>query len=131
MSIEHARTIRELKILEAIVKERRRQDQKWGPQNHEDAFWFQILMEEVGEAAKASLNREKAETREELIQVAAVAIAFVEAIDRRSTCFCRKTFRGFHPCCQYHGEGRGGVDGVGDNLNMSNPDSARGGQVPR
>lgn len=68
--------------------ERARQDEKWGEQNHEDETWLAILMEEVGELAEAILHRRfgggKASHRnKELVQVAAVAIAWMECIERR------------------------------------------------
>lgn len=43
-----------------------------------------ILMEEVAEAIEAAVESEEL-LREELIQVAAVAVAWIEAIDRRAT----------------------------------------------
>ena len=43
--------------------------------------WAPILAEEVGEALVASTD---AERREELVQVAAVAVAWIDAIDRRT-----------------------------------------------
>lgn len=89
-----------------VLQERRSQDEKWGEQNHPDgtdtAFykeyadrnreateeaaregyltWTHILLEEVGEACA---EEDTAALRAELIQVAAVATAWVEAIDRR------------------------------------------------
>lgn len=94
------------KIASEIVTERIRQDKKWGEQNHEDGTgkpgdiyqahtareltesrfktgigtWKDILREEVYEAF-AETDPDK--LREELIQVAAVAASWVEAIDRR------------------------------------------------
>lgn len=43
--------------------------------------WGKILVEEVAEAVEAAAN--KTNLREELIQVAAVAVAWIEAIERR------------------------------------------------
>lgn len=91
--------------------ERLRQDGTWGEQNHPDGTglalpepfrgaadqarrlcqhharqgtvtWRHILMEEVAEALEAP---DPAALRAELVQVAAVAVAWVEAIDRRQT----------------------------------------------
>ncbi len=77
-------------VLLDIVDERERQDQKWGIQNHLDLTWNAILMEEIGEAAQEVLTRSMGsiakghgDLREELIQVAAVTVAWIEAIDRR------------------------------------------------
>lgn len=74
-------------IVEEIFAERVRQDAKWGEQDHTPSRWLDILMEEVGEYAKAILplafgGGSLAEAREEMVQVAAVAIAAIESIDR-------------------------------------------------
>jgi hypothetical protein len=94
-------------VLDEIAAERRRQEAKWGEQNHPDgtrltdvdrvaaeaarreceqAFaagtgtWRLILEEEIREAFAESSPEA---LRAELIQVAAVAVAWAEAIDRR------------------------------------------------
>ena len=94
-----------------VMQERDRQDAKWGQQNHPDGSgdepgsrlralqadharevcqkhaaegtvtWLDILREELAEAFAES---DPAKLRAELIQVAAVAVAWVEAIDRRT-----------------------------------------------
>jgi len=75
-------------ILEEINKERERQDKKWGEQNHDMADWYTILGEEVGEVGKAICEHKlqkiyaAARIREELIQVAAVAVNMIESYDR-------------------------------------------------
>jgi len=78
-----------------VVKERARQDAKWGEQNHDPVFWLGILGEEFGELCQAinetvfdngPEERKKggyANMRAEAVQVAAVAVAFVEMLDRR------------------------------------------------
>lgn len=91
------------KIIEEIVAERARQNKKFGQQNHNLPEWMAILMEEVGEASREAVdwhfqyppkhqtstpfeaiqkNRLK-NYRKELIQVAAVAVSMVEALDRQ------------------------------------------------
>lgn len=94
------------KVLDEVAKERARQDNKWGIQNHSPIEYCAILGEEVGEVQKAALeahfgypydnspygefpaNSPQArkhhldEYRKELIQVAAVAVAMVECYDR-------------------------------------------------
>ena len=78
-------------VLGGVRQERYRQLSLWGDQDHDSHTWLVILMEEVGEAAKTILadvpDYELTENidkfREELIQVAAVAVAAVECIDRR------------------------------------------------
>lgn len=93
-------------VLHAVYQERRRQEERWGVQHHPDATglidddvraerikalndfydaegnitWRDILLEEVYEAfAETDLDK----LREELIQVAAVAVAWIEDIDGR------------------------------------------------
>lgn len=95
------------KVLVAIVAERAAQNSKWGEQNHPDGTggpsrvadaegmrqwtnmqaaertlaWIDILEEEVAEALAET---DPAKLRVELVQVAAVAVAWIEAIDRRA-----------------------------------------------
>jgi hypothetical protein len=91
--------------LKEIMRECERQDDKWGKQNHRMLFdlhtfidewletfrednnnpvykktWFSILMEEVCEAF-AETEPEK--QREEMVQVAAVAVQIIECLDRK------------------------------------------------
>lgn len=66
-----------------IEAERRRQARKWGEQNYPDERWNLILGEEVGEVCNAILDKGEAEVLAELIQVAAVATQWIEAIGRR------------------------------------------------
>jgi NTP pyrophosphatase (non-canonical NTP hydrolase) len=76
-----------------VVAERASQDAKWGEQNHHPLVWLGILTEEVGELARSMLaeqfptyqhgiNVHDHTVRHEAIQVAAVAIALVECLDR-------------------------------------------------
>lgn len=92
-------------VLAEIAIERRAQDAKWGEQNHPDGTsralahfatkrrmacqraagegrvtWRHILDEEI---AEVSAEEDPAKLRAELVQVAAVATAWAEAIDRR------------------------------------------------
>jgi hypothetical protein len=94
-------------ILKEIQQERKNQDNIWGVQNHKPIEWVGILTEEVGEASREAVNHHfqngldklKKEGgreimiasiqedrlkryREEMIQVAAVAVAMVESLDR-------------------------------------------------
>jgi hypothetical protein len=96
------------RVEEEIRDERRRQDAKFGEQNHPDGTglpvyeyaarrhrdqaqraaadgalaWRDVLLEEVYEALAEPKN--SATLRAELVQVAAVAVAWIEAIDRRA-----------------------------------------------
>ena len=77
----------------SIYLERIRQDDRWGEQNHAPEVWLAILSEEIGEMATAMLRlrfagfpyREVQVLREEAVQVAAVAVAFIESLDRGKT----------------------------------------------
>lgn len=66
-----------------IRQERERQDEKWGEQNHLPSMWMLIAQEEMGEVAKAILERKPDEYRQELIQAAAVLTAWLECELRR------------------------------------------------
>ena len=94
-------------VLVEVLDERIRQDMRWGQQNHPDGTstarwagnadftretcqkmaagghvtWLHILAEEV---AEAFAEEHPARLRAELIQVSAVAAAWIEAIDRRA-----------------------------------------------
>lgn len=79
--------MKQKKILEEVLIERRRQENKWGQQDHDPSRWMIILMEEVGEASVHILESYSATTvsgkyRAEMIQVIAVALAAVECFDR-------------------------------------------------
>jgi len=72
------------RIWKLIEDERQRQDAKWGEQNHLSPTWALILGEEVGEISKALLERNRDEFTTELIQAAAVIVAWLECEQRRS-----------------------------------------------
>ena len=73
------------KVLQDVVTERNRQDEKFGDQIDNTAErWMTILMEEVGEAAKEVCERNVPLFREEMVQVAAVACAMIECVDRHT-----------------------------------------------
>ena len=75
--------------VELIIAERKRQDIKWRQQNHPDEWWLPILLEEVGELCESMLNEHfrwerkgEQEVRQEVIHIAAVAMAWVECHER-------------------------------------------------
>lgn len=103
-----------MSVLSDVAAERARQDEKWGEQNHPDGTgpqvahgflgrmaehaehardacqaaaavgectWRHILLEEVYEGLAEA---DPARLRAELVQVAAVAVQWIEAIDRRA-----------------------------------------------
>jgi len=106
-------------VLAEVDAERVRQDERWGEQNHPDGTgsrtratiaelarkacqqaaaegtvtWRHILAEEVAEAHACA---DTAALRAELVQVAAVAVNWIEAIDRRTTTAVR--------CCEMHNQ---------------------------
>lgn len=101
LTCDHSRALKE------VAAERERQDAKWGEQNHPDGTgfagsardadlarleckrqfaegtgtWLDILNEEV---AEAYAETDPAKLRAELVQCAAVVVAWIEAIDRRA-----------------------------------------------
>ena len=77
------------RVLTEVILERQKQVEKWGQQNHHPFHYLAILMEEVGEASQAAVQATgepgKAtwdDYREELVQVAAVALAMIGSFDR-------------------------------------------------
>jgi hypothetical protein len=78
-------------IIQDVIEERIRQDAKWGEQNHFPQFWTGILGEEYGELCQA-INETVFENgsdkggyenmRREAVHVAAVAIGFLECLER-------------------------------------------------
>jgi NTP pyrophosphatase (non-canonical NTP hydrolase) len=83
------RAMRTLEVLEDVAEERSDQDVRWGEQNHAPGYWLAILTEEVGEVAKEIADGRPAGAglnylayRHELVQVAAVAVAAIESLDR-------------------------------------------------
>jgi hypothetical protein len=77
-----------LQAIQRFVAERKRQDAKWGEQNHDPATWALILTEEVGEVAKGALpshcGGEGLERFvEEVVQAGAVCLAILESLRRQ------------------------------------------------
>jgi len=84
-----------MQVIAGVLAERARQDRKWGRQDHPPVYWIGILTEELGEAAREAIEIEPmaergerspdeslVRLRQELVQLAAVAVAAIEAIDR-------------------------------------------------
>ncbi len=73
--------------IQDVMVERERQDEKWGEQNHDPFLYLTVLVEEVGEFAQAALHSRfggeaATKLRREAVQVAAVAVAIIECLDR-------------------------------------------------
>src|SRR2546428_12586649 len=83
------------KILLHLVVERQRQYRKWGRQKHSNETWQTIALEEFGEIAKAMLENKTKRPSEEIIQTAAVLIAWAEDIDERGE-FPSEEYGGFN-----------------------------------
>lgn len=72
-----------------IAAERQRQSEQWGAAHDPgDAIWLAVLTEEVGEVAHELTYRWPEPPMagflaQELVHVAAVCVAWLEAIDRR------------------------------------------------
>lgn len=88
---QNARLVRQHSFaLMSVLNERLRQNEKWGEQNHPDEVWLAILSEEVGETSQAILHtmfggKAAGTTRAELVQSCAVALQWIECIDRHDT----------------------------------------------
>lgn len=70
-----------------VLAERERQDIKWGEQNHDPFTFLTILGEEYGETCQAALHLKFGghaadNLREELVHTAAVALQFIQCLDR-------------------------------------------------
>lgn len=80
----HIATAVQDRVLHDVLGERKRQDDKWGDQlYHTNERWNVIGVEEVGEVAKAIFDEDKdVHLYEEIIQVAAVYVAWAESIQR-------------------------------------------------
>lgn len=67
-------------ILNSLTQERQRQDNKFGssPRNLHSSVWILVLLEELGEVARAILENDSIGYPKELTQVGACAIAALE-----------------------------------------------------
>ncbi|MFL5659904.1 MAG: hypothetical protein ACJ8BW_00975 [Ktedonobacteraceae bacterium] len=68
--------------LVAVDKEMGRQDRKWGVQKHPEEYWLAIVMEELGEVARAIAEKDqKSVLFAEIQQCAAVMAQWLECLD--------------------------------------------------
>ena len=87
MSEKHLST----QAIAAVLCEMERQDSKWGSDRNLDPFlWAAILGEEVGEFNQAILHdyyggKCAGTSRDELVQIAAVALQIIEYYDRQKS----------------------------------------------
>jgi DNA segregation ATPase FtsK/SpoIIIE-like protein len=73
----------------SVINERFRQDAKWGQQDHDAGTWALILLEEIGEWAKAELHArfggpDAKNAHTEAIHMTAVAMAIIECMNRKT-----------------------------------------------
>lgn len=75
--------------IEKVINERKRQDKKWGEQNHSPMFWLSIIGEEFGEMCKEANEYEFSsdlkriqDLQAEAIQCAACCVAMAESLGR-------------------------------------------------
>jgi hypothetical protein len=77
-----------ISLLAEVSAERVRQDEKWGGAEHDDhhstADFASFIDNYLSKARAASENGNDAEARKRFIQVAALAVAGVESLDRKS-----------------------------------------------
>jgi hypothetical protein len=80
----------------AVIRERQRQDAKWGEQNHDAGTWALILLEEIGEWAKAELHArfggpDAGNEHTEAVHMTAVALAVIECMNRKANTGLHRT----------------------------------------
>lgn len=77
------------KIIEKVLEERMRQDEKWGESNHSASVWGMIIGEEYGEMCKAinelgfsPIPEIEERIYKEAIQTMASCMAMLECMER-------------------------------------------------
>lgn len=73
-------------VLEALL-ERERQDETFGEQNHDPAYWTVILTEQTGQVAQAICDMrwgggDRYKVKHQVTQVVAVGLAMMECLER-------------------------------------------------
>lgn len=70
-------------VLNDVLRERERQRQLWGERelDHSELEWVSILSMELGKVSRIYWRHDPEEYRDELIHLAAVAVAAVERFD--------------------------------------------------
>lgn len=73
-----------IQILEEIHAERLHQDQKWGGPEHDDQHnFFQWMLFICNRSCKPIEHHNPESIRRHLVEIAALAVAAIEAFDRR------------------------------------------------
>jgi len=72
-----------------IKKERRKQDKKWGGPSHDDEhplrFWAELLETQITQYRESVWTDDMSDAQHQLAQIAALAVAGWQAIERRKT----------------------------------------------
>ncbi len=75
-------------ILDEVFHERNRQDEKWGGVSTDDEYsyfdWHEMIADYNAWARRMGAMNSPVKARRRLVQVAALAVAAVEAIDRKN-----------------------------------------------
>ena len=75
-------------ILDAIFDERWKQDRQWGGPDHDDGHrvndWVALITRHAGLAVEDGGDDDRSRFRRQMIRVAALAVAAIEAHDRTS-----------------------------------------------
>jgi hypothetical protein len=76
-------------IVTDVARERWNQEERWGENDHTPIAWMSILGKQFGQACQESnavhfAGKSHLSLRAELVQVAAVAFAAIECLDRKS-----------------------------------------------
>lgn len=70
------------KILKRVLQRRAEQDVKWGESDQNWYVWNTILGQEIGKAFTASLSGTRDKWGDQMVDIAAVAFAALEYLDR-------------------------------------------------
>ena len=75
-------------VFDEIVKERITQDEKWGGSSHDDTHtqfdWTRFIRDHADRAVR---GQARDNFRQQMVRVAALAVAAIQAYDRKGRCF--------------------------------------------
>lgn len=87
LTLEQQAELRQKDLMLELLAERRRQDDKWGGPNHDDQWtpfdWHEMIADYNAWARRMAAMGNLVKARRRYIQVAALAVAAVEALDRQ------------------------------------------------
>jgi len=73
------------RVVDDVMNERQYQRGRWSIEHdvlHSDCEWISILATWLGKSASAAVGGDKSTLRKRLVQVAAISMAAIEALDR-------------------------------------------------